>query len=290
MGNRLSVSNIKFYYFNKEVLSGITFEHDDNGIIALLGPNGAGKTTLMRILVGLKKAKTGNVYYNGEDLLNNRNKLIKAVGYLPQNFEIYSNVSGLDFLSYVCDVKMLNEKEKKDNIEFVVEKFNLERVIKKRFGSYSGGYKRRLGIAQAMIGNPQFIIIDEPTAGLDPEQRFEFRQYLTNIGKDKIVLISTHIVEDIAFYCSKVIILNEGKITFDGTPDELIGLVDGKIYGGTINVEEYGTLKGQLNIIEQSGMEDGKISLKVICEDKAPHGFKKIKPTLENAYVYFQKG
>lgn len=289
MGNSLSVKNIKFSYSNREVLSDITFEHRNNGIIALLGPNGAGKTTLMRILVGLKQADSGNVYFNEENLLNDHNKLIKIIGYLPQNFEIYSNVSGLDFLSYVCDMKMLNKEEKENNIEFVIQKFNLEKVIKKRFGSYSGGYKRRLGIAQAVIGNPKLIIIDEPTVGLDPEQRFEFRQYLTDIGQDKIVLISTHIVEDIAFYCNKVIVLNGGKITFDGTSKEIIKLVDGKIYSGTISVEEYTTFKEEFEIIDQSSMEDGKISLKIICEDKVPYGFLKTKPTLENAYVYFQK-
>ncbi|MCR2045313.1 ATP-binding cassette domain-containing protein [Anaerosalibacter massiliensis] len=289
MKNQLKVENISFNYLNKKILLDINFEYEDRGVIGLLGPNGSGKTTLMRILVGLKTPKTGQVLLNNKSILDNRKELVNMVGYLPQNFEIYNYISGLDFLSYVCDIKGLNNKEKKEQIDYLVEKFNLSSVIKKRFGSYSGGYKRRLGIAQAMIGNPQFIIIDEPTVGLDPEQRFEFRQYLAGIGKESIILISTHIVEDISFYCDKIIILNQGKITFDGYRDDLIEIVDGKIYEGIINIEEYDKVKENFRIIEQSGSERGKVKLRVICEDNnISDRFTKVKPSLENAYVYFQ--
>lgn len=289
MNNKLKVENISFNYTNKEILKNISFECNNKGVIALLGPNGAGKSTLMRILVGLKNPKSGSAKLNDIDIINDNKKAVQVIGYLPQDFQIYGNISGLDFLNYVCDVKGLNKNEKSKEIEFLIEKFNLNKVIKKRFNSYSGGYKRRLGIAQAMIGNPKLLIIDEPTSGLDPEQRFEFRQYLSKLGEDRIILISTHIIEDIEFYCKKILMIKEGKLIFDGLSNEFIKVVQNKIFEGTVSLTEMNELEDKIRIIEQSRVSDDKICLKAICENYIPKNFSKIKPTLESAYLYYEK-
>lgn len=287
MKNILQINNINFRYGNKKILNNVSF-NGENGIIALLGNNGAGKTILMKILTGLKKAESGQVLLNDINLIEERKNIVQLTGYLPQNFEVYGNITGLDFLSYVADIKALNKKEKKNQIEMVVEKFNLNKVIGKSFRSYSGGYKRRLGIAQAMIGDPKLVIVDEPTVGLDPEQRFEFRNYLSEIGKDKIILISTHIIEDVEFYCDKIVIIKEGNIIFDDYTDKLIESAKNKIYTGTVSIENMKEISSKTKIIGQARSINNSVNLKVICENYIPKGFNSDIPSLEDAYVYYQ--
>lgn len=287
MKNKLQVNNLVFNYNNKNILNNISF-NSSNGITAVLGHNGAGKTTLMKILTGLKKAKSGTILLNNVDLLSDKKMLVNSVGYLPQNFEIYPNITGLDFLSYICNIKGLTKVEKKEQIESLIEIFNLNKVITKNFHSYSGGYKRRLGIAQALIGNPKLLIIDEPTVGLDPEQRYEFRNYLSKIGNDRIILISTHIIEDIEFYCNNILILNNGNLTFKNTPNELIKLSSNKIYNGYIDISIFNEMRKDFKIIEQVRSINDTIYVKAICENNIPCGFTTCSPSLEDAYVYYQ--
>lgn len=289
MGNSFIVENIDFSYKNKRVLNKISFNCDSTGVIGLLGPNGAGKTTLMNILVGVLPPKKGIVKLNDVDILKDHKYSIKSIGYLPQNFEIYGNITGLDFLNYVCKMKGISRDNQKKEIEKVVDKFNLRSVIDSSFRKYSGGYKRRLGIAQAMIGEPKLIIIDEPTVGLDPEQRFEFRNYLSNIGGEATILISTHIVEDIEHYCKKILTINNGTLEFNGTPKEFIGNTYGKIYEGKIGIENLDTVKSKVKVLNQSMKSENLVFIKAICEDYIPEGFSKSSGSLEDAYVYNQK-
>lgn len=286
MDNNLSVQNISFSYSNKQILNDISFSCE-NGVVALLGHNGAGKTTLMNILTGLKKAKMGSVTLNDYNILNFQNASNISIGYLPQNFELYSNITGYDLLSYVCDIRGVNSG-KKEHINQLVEKFNLKDVIKKNIGKYSGGYKRRLGIAQAMVGKPNLVIIDEPTVGLDPEQRLEFRQYLSKIGEECITLISTHIIEDVV-YSDKVLIMKNGKIIFDGDSNEAIRKASEEINTVEIKIRDLESTRKQINIIEEKRISNETVKLKFIGnEDIIKGAYKAEEVSLENAYVYFQ--
>lgn len=287
MHNSLSVQNINFSYSTKHILKNITFACT-NGITSILGPNGAGKTTLMKILIGKNKPSSGEIILNNEDFTCFPEKS-SVVGYLPQNFDIYNNVTGYDFLSFVCDIKKITSKQKKRYIEESIEQFNLEKVIYKNIGRYSGGFKRRLGIAQAVIGNPNLVIIDEPTVGLDPEQRLEFRHYLSEISKERIVLISTHILEDVELYTKNILILNQGSIIFDGDESKAIEKAKNNIYTMNININDLSSLKSNIVIIEEKKLSDTMLKIKFISNGAVVANSEPEKEvSLENAYVFFQ--
>ncbi|WP_040330296.1 ATP-binding cassette domain-containing protein [Clostridium ihumii] len=289
MYNNLLVKDIKFSYGQSNILSNINF-NCGNGVIALLGNNGAGKTTLMNILSGLKKVSHGQVLLNDIELLKNRKYIVDNVGYLPQNFDVFKQVTGYDFLSYVYDVKNLNVNDKKSYIDDIVYRFNLNEMIKKPVGKYSGGYKKRLGIAQAIIGDPKLIIVDEPTAELDPEQRLEFRRYLQELGNNKIIIISTHIIEDVELYCSKLIILKKGEIIFDGTPDNAIKIASRHIFEKRLTLSELNKFQYMYKIIEERRIENDYIKVKFIADAyDSLESLSKGGVTLENAYIYHQK-
>lgn len=289
MENNLILKNIKYSYYNNEVLKDISFTCS-NGITAILGNNGAGKTTLMKIMTLLENPSSGDIIINNQSILKNES-IKDIIGYLPQSFDFYSNITGYDFLSYICDLKNVDKKEKKKHISDVIETFNLNNVINKSIGKYSGGYKRRLGIAQAIIGNPKLVIVDEPTVGLDPEQRLEFRQYLSKIGKDKIVIISTHIIEDIELCSDKIIFIKNGKIVFEGTVDEAIDRVNGEILSIEIPINKIEDIRNNIKIIEEKRINENNIKLKFIKNDnfKPENSIIENEVSLENAYVYFQQ-
>ena len=289
MRNSLKIKDVCFSYRDNCVLDNVSFQCE-NGIVALLGNNGAGKTTLMKILSGLKKPSNGIIELNEENIIQNKPYPLNKVGYLPQNFELYNNISGYDFLSYVFDVKKINKSNKKETIDCVVEKMQLNSVINKKFRTYSGGYKRRLGIAQAILGEPELIIIDEPSVGLDPEQRMEFRSYLSEISKNSITLISTHIIEDVELYSDKIVILKDKTIKFQGTIEEIINASLPFIYTKEIKISELPKLKEFVTILEEKRMNFDNVKVKFIKNEKEIEGSNKAKEiSLENAYVYFQK-
>lgn len=293
LNNRLLVENLNFTYGKKEILKNISFSCQD-GITALLGNNGVGKTTLMQIISGLKKASSGQITLNGTDLLNTDSYPINKVGYLPQRFDVYNNVTGYDLLSYIFDLKGLTDN-KKQTIAEVIEQFQLDSVIYKRIGKYSGGFKRRLGIAQAVLGKPDLIIIDEPTVGLDPEQRVEFRSYLSEISKDCITLISTHIIEDIELYSDQIIILKNKMVAFNGSIEEIISNSTPYIASFETDLASFNKLKENLTIIEEKRINNSKVKIKYIKNKNIHDGIEKSDSlndkeiTLENAYIYFQK-
>lgn len=286
MDNQLLIENINFSYGKNKVLNNISFSCS-NGIASILGANGAGKTTLMRVLIGANKPSTGKILLNNENLLECSNNMI---GYLPQNFDIYDNITGYDFLSYVCDIKNVSSKEKKQHIDKVIQQFNLESIISKTTRNYSGGCKRRLGIAQAVIGNPNIIIIDEPTVGLDPEQRLEFRHYLAEIGKERIVLISTHILEDVELYTNTILIINQGSIIFKGSTSDAIAQAKNNIYTMNVNIDELALINKKAMVIEEKRLENNMIKIKFIqTDDIVDKSELEKEVSLENAYVFLQK-
>ncbi|MFS1519479.1 ATP-binding cassette domain-containing protein [Bacillus sp. SCS-151] len=291
MTNKLTVENISFSYGNKNILNNVSFTCD-NGIFALLGNNGTGKTTLINLLTGLKKPKYGKITLNGINLVDTKEYPINLVGYLPQEFKIYDNITGYDFLSYVYDSKYSNNRDKNKEIKEVVEKFNLGPIINKKVKSYSGGYKRRLGIAQAVLGKPKLIIIDEPTVGLDPEQRVEFRNYLSEISDNAITIISSHIIEDVELFSKKLLILKDKHISYNGTIDEILAESIPNIRTIELSIKEFFEIKNSFTIIEQQRINSDKIKVRYINTEGLDIDIENNREkeiSLENAYIYFQK-
>lgn len=290
MDNNLIINNINFSYKNKIVLNNISFQCT-NGITALLGHNGAGKTTLMKVLTNLKKPINGTAMLNNENLLEHNSVSLNKIGYLPQNFDIYPNVVGYDFLSYICDLKGITGCAKKMELDTVIEKFNLNSVIKLPFNKYSGGFKRRLGIAQAILGNPNIVIIDEPTVGLDPEQRLEFRHYLSDIGNDRITLISTHIIEDAELYSNKVLVMRNGTIVFNGSVNDMISNASKNIFTVTCDGSNLKKIREIVTVIEEKRINDNDIKIKFIRSNitNVENSILEKEVSLENAYVFIQK-
>ncbi|UUC42009.1 ATP-binding cassette domain-containing protein [Clostridioides difficile] len=282
--NKLEVRNLSFNYKNKKALDNINLTLTD-GVVALLGPNGAGKSTLIRLLVTLYETSIGEIELNNIKYSKNNEKIKANVGYVPQDFNMYNNINGQEYLEFVAKMRGIPKNDLKKHIQKVVSKVNLDEFINKKIGTYSGGVKRRLGIAQALIGDSKLIVMDEPTVGLDPEQRNEFRRLLPEISKNSIVLISTHIVEDIQFNCDKLIILNQGKILYDGTINNFIDVVE--VYSVVVSNDEFESLERNIDIIDYKRVKDG-VEVKYIGKntEKLKDSLR-INTTLQDAYINF---
>ncbi|MDL0249787.1 ATP-binding cassette domain-containing protein, partial [Clostridioides difficile] len=278
------IRNLNFNYKNKKALDNINLTLTD-GVVALLGPNGAGKSTLMRLLVTLYETSIGEIELNNIKYSKNNEKIKANVGYVPQDFDMYNNINGQEYLEFVAKMRGVSKNDLKKHIQKVVSKVNLDKFINKKIGTYSGGVKRRLGIAQALIGDSKLIVMDEPTVGLDPEQRNEFRRLLPEISKNSIVLISTHIVEDIQFNCDKLIILNQGKILYDGTINKFIDMVE--VYSVVVSNDEFEYLERNIDIIDYRRVKDG-VQVKYIGKntEKLKDSLR-IDTTLQDAYINF---
>lgn len=289
MTNSLTINKLSFSYGKKNILNELNLKCE-NGIHALLGNNGAGKSTLMNILTGMLKPSQGKIMLNDIDLLRMKKYPLQFVGYLPQQFDTYAQATGYDFLKHIYSLKQLPQKKTKEAIEQVIEKFNLQTVIHKKFGSYSGGFKRRLGIAQAYLGEPKLILIDEPTVGLDPEQRADFRQYLLDQSASAITIISTHIIEDVELYSNQVAILKNKQFEAVHTVDEIIAQARPHILAVDLQIADYIKTKEQLKVIEQKRISSERIRLLYMKNDTPiPNSYEPKEVSLENAYVYFQK-
>ncbi|HBF2209609.1 ATP-binding cassette domain-containing protein [Clostridioides difficile] len=284
MINKLEIRNLNFNYKNKKALDNINLTLTD-GVVALLGSNGAGKSTLMRLLVTLYETSIGEIELNNIKYSKNNEKIKANVGYVPQDFDMYNNINGQEYLEFVAKMRGVSKNDLKKHIQKVVSKVNLDKFINKKIGTYSGGVKRRLGIAQALIGDSKLIVMDEPTVGLDPEQRNEFRRLLPEISKNSIVLISTHIVEDIQFNCDKLIILNQGKILYDGTINKFIDMVE--VYSVVVSNDEFEYLERNIDIIDYRRVKDG-VQVKYIGKntEKLKDSLR-IDTTLQDAYINF---
>lgn len=277
--NLLTIKNLDFSYNNKgKTLKNINLSIND-GIVALLGPNGAGKTTLMKILATITSTNKDEIHFNNiaySDIETMR----KYIGYLPQKFETYTRVTGREFLNFIYDVRGL-ELDKRKHIEEIIEMVDLKEFVDKKIKTYSGGVLRRLGIAQALVGNPKFIIIDEPTVGLDPEQRILFRNLLSTISEERIVLISTHIVEDIEFCSNNLIIINNGEILYDGEAQNLIERYNKKIFFKEVTRSEYEEMRKVFNILDFK-IEGSKYIVKYLDKEKEGNA---TNISLEDAYI-----
>lgn len=255
------------------------------GMFGLLGPNGAGKSSLMRTIATLQTPSSGSITFNDINVLEDKNGLRRILGYLPQEFGVYPNMSAETLLDYFAQLKGITKKEeRKKIITEVLTLTNLYDVRSKSVSGYSGGMKQRFGIAQLLLNNPQLIIVDEPTAGLDPAERHRFLNVLREIGANHTVIFSTHIVDDVRELCNEIAILNGGKILFEGTPTSGEELLDGKIWRRTIERAEFDEYNQKHNILSSNFNPDNTLNIRVYSDTQPNETFIQAKPILEDVY------
>jgi len=259
------------------------------GILGLLGPNGAGKSTFMRMLATITKPTDGTITWNGTDIVKSPDTIRAVLGYLPQDFGIYPNLTAIEFLDYMAAIKGLNGSGVKKRIDELLQVVNLVESAKRPLGGYSGGMKQRVGIAQALLNDPQLLIVDEPTVGLDPEERVRFRNLLSDLSGERIVILSTHIVSDVEATATRIILINKGSLLRESAPEDFLKELDGKVWEWIVPSEELLALKGKHIVSGTIRRSDG-VQVRVVSEGKPDGNAKSISPSLEDAYLYFIGG
>jgi ABC-2 type transport system ATP-binding protein len=256
------------------------------GMYGLLGPNGAGKSTLMRTLATLQEADSGTATLGDIDVLKNKDAVRRVLGYLPQEFGVYARISALEMLDHLAILKGIPANQRKEVVSALLQRVNLWEHRKKAVSSYSGGMRQRFGIAQALLGDPQLIIVDEPTAGLDPGERNRFYNLLSEIGENVIVILSTHIVEDVKELCSNMAIINNGQVLYDGAPDAALKQLEGKVWEKAIAKSEIDDYQQRHQVIS-SKLVAGKPIIHILSDTDPDDGFRRTDADLED--VFFAK-
>ena len=254
------------------------------GVLGLLGPNGAGKTTLMSILATITRASHGRVVWNGTDIAANPDALRAVLGYLPQDFGVYPNLNAIEFLEYLAAVKGLDAAASRRRIDELLNLVNLTDVRKRPLGGYSGGMKQRVGIAQALLNDPQLLIVDEPTAGLDPEERVRFRNLLSELSGERIVILSTHIVSDVEATATDIALISQGTLVAHASPEDLLQKVEGRVWEWVLPSAELNAARQRYLISNTTRRSDGVHAR--LLTDVPPAGAQPIAPTLEDAYLH----
>ena len=268
----------------REALAGVDLRIS-TGTFGLLGPNGAGKTTLMRILATLLSPTSGRVEIDGEELPACTDKVRRKVGYLPQDFRAYPNLTVSEYLDYSAVMRgTLSGKQRRSGIDSVMEATGLTPMADRRIKKLSGGMHRRVGVAQALLGPPELLIVDEPTVGLDPEERIKLRAELARIGVNRTVILSTHIVGDISSSCERLAVLDQGRIVFEGTVSELRSGAEGKTWEFSVREDEFDAVKSRYRIVATVATTDG-LKIRTVGNRPQRDHVKKVSPTLEDAYV-----
>ncbi|MEM9337810.1 MAG: ABC transporter ATP-binding protein [Bacteroidota bacterium] len=280
----LKIQNLSKTYSNgTKALSDVSLEIP-KGMFGLLGPNGAGKSSLMRTIATLQEPDSGTIFLDDLDVLKQKDEVRKVLGYLPQEFGVYPKVSAEMLLDHIAILKGIsNRKERKELVGALLNKTNLWDARKKNLGGYSGGMKQRFGIAQALISNPQLIIVDEPTAGLDPAERNRFLNLLSELGENTVVILSTHIVEDVKELCTSMAIINQGQVLLTGNPIESIDAIQGKVWKKHVSKEELEDHKARYHVISDR-LIAGKPEIHVFSESQPDASFESIQADLEDVY------
>ncbi len=276
---------IKVYPGPVPAVRGISVELD-RGLCGLLGPNGAGKTTLMKVLATLLEPTAGTFVYDGIDGVADPLAIRRRLGYLPQDFGFYPHLSARAMLDYFASLKGLPWFGRGKHVKAILEQVNLHDVQRRKLGTFSGGMRQRFGIAQALLGNPDLLIVDEPTAGLDPQERVRFYNLLGELAQDRVVVLSTHIVEDVRVLCRSFAIVRAGRIVYHGTPKELLGSIAGKVFEGFVGRDEVAELTRTRAVASAvvSG-EAGAYRVRLLADGTPPPaGFEPSEPTLEDGY------
>lgn len=283
----ITIRHLDKYYGRKQALSDVTMTIP-KGMFGLLGRNGAGKTTLMKILAALSKKQSGTVEICGIPV-ENAAEIRRITGYLPQEFNMYPGMSVYEAMDYLGVLSGLSKQERRKRIPVLLERVNLQDDRKKKVKALSGGMKRRLGIAQAVIHDPKVLIVDEPTAGLDPEERVRFRNLLSEIAEERIVILSTHITGDIEASCEEIAVLEEGKLLFRGTVEELLRSVRGKVFRAEISRHELDDLKERCIVTSMLTLGNN-VMARFISEQKPFPGAERCEAGVEDAYMYLMQG
>lgn len=279
----IHIKNLSKDFKKVQALDNINLDIQGPSMIGLVGPNGAGKSTLMRLLIGQLKSTSGSIVVDGKELNKNEAYLRKRLGYLPQDYGLYDELTVEQFLDYMACLKEI-KNDKKDIIQKCIHETNLEEKKKAKIKTLSGGQKQRVGIAQAMLNDPEIFIVDEPTVGLDPEERIKFRNLFSKGAKEKLVILSTHIIEDVESICNRLIVLNQGRILFDGLPSELVRETIGHV--GIIEEEEGDRTFTPHNLKVVSTMVTATGIRYRVVGKKLPSHCIETHPSLEDAYIY----
>jgi ABC-2 type transport system ATP-binding protein len=252
------------------------------GVLGLLGPNGAGKTTLMQMIATVTKPSAGRIVFQGSDVARRPDDLRRRLGYLPQDFGVYDNLTAFEFLTYFASLKGVHDRKR---IGEMLEMVNLHAVASRTVGGFSGGMKQRLGIAQALINDPDLVIVDEPTAGLDPEERVRFRNILSDIGFGKLVILSTHIVSDIESIATEIAIMNEGSLVAMASPESLLRDAEGSVWELVVPSAEFEAVRRSLQISSAVRRPDG-VHARVVSDERPRFDARAVEPTLEDAFLF----
>lgn len=282
---QLEICNVKKQYKDKCAVNGVNLLLTP-GVWGLLGANGAGKTTLMRMIAGITGTTEGEIRYDGVEIHTMGKAYRDIFGYLPQEFGFYPGFSVQDYLEYMATLKGLPKGEADRKIKELLSRLTLEDVKRKKISKLSGGMKRRVGIAQALLNDPEVLILDEPTSGLDPGERVRFRNLLSEFARDRIVLISTHIVSDIEYISTKNAVMKDGKVIAVGGTEDLVMHVDGKVWQAAVRQEEAARYEAKLQIVNMHNREDGKVVVRYLAEHEAVSGSKQVEPILEDLYLW----
>ncbi|MBX4259440.1 ATP-binding cassette domain-containing protein [Clostridium estertheticum] len=282
--NTLKVSNLNYKYGNVEVLKNISFEVKE-GLVGILGPNGAGKTTTLKLLTTLFAIQDGEIFLNNLNYKKDLKDVRKTIGYLPQDFSTYENLKGREFLEIIGSLKLdWNKKNIKKHLDEIIDKLDMNEYIDRKIKQYSGGMKQKLGFAQVLIGDPNLIIVDEPTVGLDPEQRNIIRELFPVISKNRIVLVTTHIVEDIEYYCNYLLVIKAGELIYKGTKENFISEVSELLWESDVDVDTLNKINASGNIL--TTLNSSNFShIKYISEEPLTPDSVKVKVNLQDAYI-----
>lgn len=281
---QLTIKNVgKLYGRNVWGLKDFTLEAS-TGVLGLIGPNGAGKSTLMRILATVTRPTQGKVTWNDTDIMKSPDSVRAVLGYLPQDFGVYPNLNAVEFLEYLAAVKGLDSAPARRRIEELLVMVNLSDVRKRPLGGYSGGMKQRLGIAQALLNDPQLLIVDEPTAGLDPEERVRFRSLLSELSGDRIIILSTHIVSDVEAVATDIALVAGGRLVAHTAPEKLLQSVEGKTWEWTLTSAELPAAKQRFLVSSTARRAEG-VQIRVVADSQPAPSALAVPPTLEDAYL-----
>ncbi|MCM1388657.1 MAG: ABC transporter ATP-binding protein [Bacillus sp. (in: Bacteria)] len=281
----LNIEHISKRYKDKQAVDDVSL-HLTPGVWGLLGANGAGKTTLMRMIAGIMKADAGQILYNGVAIEVLKEAYRDIFGYLPQEFGFYPEFTVTDYLEYVAALKGLTKKDTKEKLDELLDKMTLYEVRNKKIRRLSGGMKRRVGIAQALLNDPEVLILDEPTSGLDPGERVRFRNLLSEFAHERIVLISTHIVSDIEYIAMQNAVMKDGRLIATGTTDELVKLVEGKVWRCAIPLQELAAYEKKYKIVNLKNEDAQTVSIRYLAEEALIGGSVPETPRLEDLYLW----
>ncbi len=283
----ISINQLSKDYGKFRALEGISL-HIPGGMFGLLGPNGAGKTTLLRILTTLLAPTSGQVRIGEFDVMQNPGAVRQRLGYLPQDFGFYRTLTACEMLDYIGAMKNIPARLRKEQVMAALAEVHLLEESRRKVGTFSGGMRQRLGIAQALLGTPEFIVVDEPTAGLDPEERIRFRNLLSRLAQDRTVLLSTHIVADIEASCTGLAVLNRGKLVFSGTPDGLMRQARGSVWQVNVSAEDWPKLEAQYPVLA-TRLQNGYMQARLLANHSPFSGAQPMEPDLEDGYMAVMK-